>query len=220
FLLRSLSLPGDALLTKLLPHIGTSSSRSQWYTLSKTPLWKTRHPELYSLDNRQFRKLQQQFLQANLNTLRNTPNNSTLLCLCRPTISIDLILWLPMSFVESSRCVRWRLGWLPNGYSTYCPTHPSQRLTRPRAIICLQMHRRLQMPETIDDPLSFLLSQLPTKKPVSSRSVSTWHIRWPSICLILHELDQLQHNKLIIFTPPNPGQRLLDWRPPFLTPPI
>ncbi|KAI9478564.1 MAG: hypothetical protein EXX96DRAFT_571377 [Benjaminiella poitrasii] len=60
------------------------------------------------------------------------------------------------------------------------------------------MHRRLQMPETIEDPLSFFLNQLPTKKPVSSHSVSSCYIRWPSICLILHTLDLLQHNKSII----------------------
>ncbi|KAI9478563.1 MAG: hypothetical protein EXX96DRAFT_447682, partial [Benjaminiella poitrasii] len=58
---------------------------------------------------------QQQFLQDNLSTRRNAPNNSTILSLCRTTISIDLILWLSMSFVERSRCIRWRLVWLPNG---------------------------------------------------------------------------------------------------------
>ncbi|KAI9485897.1 MAG: hypothetical protein EXX96DRAFT_546942 [Benjaminiella poitrasii] len=98
--------------------------------------------------------------------------------------------------------------------------HPSQRLTRRHAVICLQLHRRLQMPETIENPLSFLLNQLPTKKPVSSHSVSPWHIRWPSICLILDELDQLQYNKLTLPTPLNPGQRLLDWLPPSPTPPV
>ncbi|KAI9487487.1 MAG: hypothetical protein EXX96DRAFT_476131 [Benjaminiella poitrasii] len=76
------------------------------------------------------------------------------------------------------------------------------------------MHRRLQMPDIIEDPLSFLLSQLPTKEPVSSHSVSPWYVRWPSTCLILHELDQLQHNKPILPNPlPHPGQRLLDWLP-------
>ncbi|KAI9482702.1 MAG: hypothetical protein EXX96DRAFT_630717 [Benjaminiella poitrasii] len=188
-LLRSLSLPDDA-LTKLLTYIRTLSSRSQWYTLFKTSLWKTCHPELHSLDNKRFKKLQQ-FLQDDL----NTPNNSTPLFLCRPTISINPIL---------CRCIHWRLGWLPNGYSTYCPplpAHPSQRLTRQHAIICLQMHCRLQMPETIEDSLSFLLNQLPTKKTISSHSVSPWHIRCPSICLILHELDQLQYNKSILPIP-------------------
>ncbi|KAI9482999.1 MAG: hypothetical protein EXX96DRAFT_631177, partial [Benjaminiella poitrasii] len=161
-LLHFLSLPDNSLFTKLLPHIRISSNRSQWYTLSKTPLWKTCHFELHSLDNKRFRKLQQQFLKDNLNTRRSAPNNSTLLSLCRTTISINPILWLPMSFVECSRCTRWRLRRLPNGYSTYCPTHSSQRLTRQHAVICFQMQRRLQMSETIEDPLSFLLNQLPT----------------------------------------------------------
>ncbi|KAI9477910.1 MAG: hypothetical protein EXX96DRAFT_482951 [Benjaminiella poitrasii] len=51
------------------------------------------------------------------------------------------------------------------------------------------MHRRLRMPETIEDPLSFLLNQLPHKQPRFSHSFTPWHIRWPSICLIFHELD-------------------------------
>ncbi|KAI9472487.1 MAG: hypothetical protein EXX96DRAFT_458706, partial [Benjaminiella poitrasii] len=76
------------------------------------------------------------------------------------------------------------------------------------------MYRQLQMFETIEYPLSFLLNQLSTKKPTSSLSVTPWHIRRPSICLILHELDQLQHNKPILsIPPPNSGQRLLDWLP-------
>ncbi|KAI7901894.1 uncharacterized protein BX663DRAFT_512762 [Cokeromyces recurvatus] len=76
------------------------------------------------------------------------------------------------------------------------------------------------MPETIEDPLSFLLNQLPAKKPASSHSVTPWHIRWPSICLILHELDQLQQTKPILPTPPNPSQRFLDWLPPSPTLPV
>ncbi|KAI9476271.1 MAG: hypothetical protein EXX96DRAFT_601922 [Benjaminiella poitrasii] len=208
FLLRLLSLPDDALLMKLLPYIRTSSSRSQC------------HSELHSLDNKRFRNLQQQFLRDNLNACRSAPNNSTSLSLCRPTISIDPILWLPMSFVERRRCIHWRLGWILNGYFTYCTTHPSQHLTRRHAIICLQIHRRLQMPETIEDPLSFLLDQLPIKKPASSYSVSPWHIQRPFICLILHKLDQLQHNKPIRPISPNPGQRLLDWLSPSPTPSV
>ncbi|KAI9486572.1 MAG: hypothetical protein EXX96DRAFT_626910 [Benjaminiella poitrasii] len=121
-----------------------------------------------------------------------TPNNFTSLSLCRPTISIDHILWLPMSFVERSRCISGRPVWLPSDYSTYCSTHPNQRLTRRHAIICFQMYK---------DPLSFLLNQLSTKKSTTSHSVTPWRIRWPSLCLILHEFDQLQHNKPILPTP-------------------
>ncbi|KAG1593245.1 hypothetical protein G6F47_009175 [Rhizopus delemar] len=36
--------------------------------------------------------------------------------------------------------------------------------TRSHAIQCLHMHQRLQMPSTEPDPLSFLLSKLPTKR--------------------------------------------------------
>lgn len=39
FLLRSLTLPDDALLACLLPHIHRLDSHSCWYRLSKSPLW-------------------------------------------------------------------------------------------------------------------------------------------------------------------------------------
>ncbi|KAG1170299.1 hypothetical protein G6F35_017233 [Rhizopus arrhizus] len=72
-----------------------------------------------------------------------------------------------MSKSERSRCIRWRLGWLPGGRYKACPRHPGQSFTKAHTIHCLQMHRRLMMPETISDPLSFLLNMLPTKKPRS-----------------------------------------------------
>ncbi|KAI8977700.1 hypothetical protein BDF20DRAFT_821193, partial [Mycotypha africana] len=39
------------------------------------------------------------------------------------------ILWLPMSFIERSRCLLWRLGWLPNDYSAHCLFHPPYALS-------------------------------------------------------------------------------------------
>ncbi|KAI8969927.1 hypothetical protein BDF20DRAFT_802430, partial [Mycotypha africana] len=43
--------------------------------------------------------------------------NSKLLSACRTSISLDPILWLPMTSEERNRCLRWRLGWLPGGHS-------------------------------------------------------------------------------------------------------
>ncbi|KAG0830584.1 hypothetical protein G6F17_014077 [Rhizopus arrhizus] len=40
FLLRSICSPDDTLVAKFLPHIRSSSSHSQWYKLSKTPVWQ------------------------------------------------------------------------------------------------------------------------------------------------------------------------------------
>ncbi|ORE07731.1 hypothetical protein BCV72DRAFT_325674 [Rhizopus microsporus var. microsporus] len=60
-----------------------------------------------------------------------------------------------MTRSERSRCVRWRLGWLPH-----------------------DTHNRLQMPKSIDDPLSYLLNLLPptllTKK--ARKSIYAWLI--------------------------------------------
>ncbi|PHZ11571.1 uncharacterized protein RHIMIDRAFT_238240 [Rhizopus microsporus ATCC 52813] len=60
---------------------------------------------------------------------------------------------------------------------------------------CLDMHNRLQMPKSIDDPLSYLLNLLPptflTKK--TRKSIDAWLISWPSICAILLEMDYLAH---------------------------
>jgi hypothetical protein len=45
----------------------------------------------------------------------------------------DSILWLPMSRAERSRCIRWRLGWLPGGKPKPCPHHPDFFLTKSHA---------------------------------------------------------------------------------------
>ena len=87
-------------------------------------------------------------------------------------------------------------------------------LTRTHAIECLHMHRRLQMPQSIPDPLSFLLNKLPTsrKKPTDKNRSKhiAWSIRWPIICQILHELDYLHHDQISPDVPPL-GQKLLSW---------
>ncbi|KAG1178107.1 hypothetical protein G6F70_007913 [Rhizopus microsporus] len=148
FLLRSLSLPDDTLLACLLPHIRLSKGHS------------------HCLDKRLLKKLRLQYLQDNLEQ-RRAARNSGLLSLRRPKISLDPILWLPMSRIDRSRCVRWRLGWL-SGYKTVpCARHQSELFTKQHAIHCLNIHRRLQILETTTDPLSFLLNRLPNSKPRS-----------------------------------------------------
>jgi hypothetical protein len=86
-------------------------------------------------------------------------------------------------------------------------------LTKAHAIHCLQMHRRLMMPEAISDPLSFLLNMLPTRKSRSPNTTLSWSIRWPTICRILYELDYLYHAKFPPTPPTHPGQRFLEWLP-------
>ncbi|KAG1552208.1 hypothetical protein G6F46_001215 [Rhizopus delemar] len=134
---------------------------------------------------------------------------SRLLSSRRSTITLNPILWLPMTHEERSRCIRWRLGWLPGGAPKPCPYHPNNNLSRRHAISCLNTHRRLCMPEAIVDPMSFLLNMLPTRTFVPSSIALSWTCRWPVICSILHELDQLQHYTIIPYKTPH-GQKLIE----------
>ncbi|KAG1146233.1 hypothetical protein G6F38_005072 [Rhizopus arrhizus] len=119
-----------------------------------------------------------------------------------------------MSYIERSRLIRWRMGWLPGDRPKPCIYHPHDLLTRSHAITCLNMHHRLLMTSTVSDPLSYLLNPLPTsrKKPNIQRRLkySAWFIRWPIICQILHELDYLHHDKTAPEIPPL-GTKLLHW---------
>ncbi|KAG0803727.1 hypothetical protein G6F29_008722 [Rhizopus arrhizus] len=168
-------------------------------------------------DSRAFAGIRKQYLENNLDDRRNSIN-SVLLSSCRPTLGIDPILWLPMSNTERSRIDRWRLGWLPGGVPKPCIYHPNDMFTKSHAIWCLHMHRRLQMPLTVPDPLSFLINKLPNKrklKPSSSSApkasiFSAWTVRWPAMCLILFELDYLHHGELPPETPPL-GTKLITW---------
>ncbi|KAG1168596.1 hypothetical protein G6F70_006051 [Rhizopus microsporus] len=144
FLFRFLYLPEDALLV--------------CYYLAFTT------PEEAS-NTRSLKAAKRRFLQQNLE-IRQRCRDSKLLSNCRRSISLDPILWLPMSKSERSRCIRWRLGWLPGGKPRPCPKHPTQLLSKKHAISCLDMHQRLFMPETIRDPLSFLLNILPLRPSV------------------------------------------------------
>ncbi|ORE11537.1 hypothetical protein BCV72DRAFT_324440 [Rhizopus microsporus var. microsporus] len=129
-------------------------------------------------DTRSLKAAKRRFLQQNLE-IRQRCRNSKLLSSCRRSISLDPILWMPISKSERSRCIRWRLSWLPGGKPRPCPKHPTQQLSKNHAISCFDMHRRLFIPENIRD------------------HSLTWSQRWPIICSLLHKLDQLHHNKLI-----------------------
>ncbi|KAG1285509.1 hypothetical protein G6F66_010395 [Rhizopus arrhizus] len=179
-----------------------------------SPIWKRCLPDPETLDRRSLKSIQRDYRQGNLDNKRST-HASVLLQHCLPTISLDPVLWLLMSKSERCRCIRWRLGWLPGGRYKACLRHPGQPFTKAHTIHCLQMHRRLMMPETISDPLSFLLNMLPTKKPRSPNTTLSWTIRWPTICRILYELDYLYHAKIPPTPPTHLGQRLLEWLPSF-----
>ncbi|KAI9468072.1 MAG: hypothetical protein EXX96DRAFT_598119 [Benjaminiella poitrasii] len=134
FLLRSFSLFDDALLTKLLPYLQLQHFK------------KTKKQKQFVIDSHHS-KLQEKHVK--------------LLSQCRNDLIVDRILWIPKTSSGRSRCLRWRLGWLPLDKPQACPCHPNVLFRRSHSISCLDMHKRLQMLRTIDDPLSYLLNQLP-----------------------------------------------------------
>ncbi|ORE13161.1 hypothetical protein BCV71DRAFT_189730, partial [Rhizopus microsporus] len=71
------------------------------------------------------------------------------------------------------------------------------------AIYCLNMYRRLQILETITDPLSFLLNRLPNSKPRSNQARLFWSSKWPILCSILQNMDYFYHKKMPL-QPANP----------------
>ncbi|OBZ83054.1 hypothetical protein A0J61_08895 [Choanephora cucurbitarum] len=109
FLLRSLHLPHDTLLYRLLPHIRASFSSPTWYRLSKSPLWRKCQPNINSINRHDLYRI---YLQARKEDLqsRQSSHKHTLLSHCRTKISMNPILWLPMTHGEHSRCIRWRLS--------------------------------------------------------------------------------------------------------------
>ncbi|EIE83774.1 hypothetical protein G6F46_011633 [Rhizopus delemar] len=115
-----------------------------------------------------------------------------------------------MTTQEQSRCTRWRIGWLLGGEPKPCPRYPSYMLTRSHVANCLGMHQQLCLPITIPDPLSFLFNKPFTRSFVSPRWTDSWRFRWPAICSILLEVDQLQHDYLPQSTT-FLGERFLGW---------
>ncbi|EIE88785.1 hypothetical protein RO3G_13496 [Rhizopus delemar RA 99-880] len=150
-------------------------------------------PPVEELSIKTFKDIKKQLLQQGLDYQKQHKNLKLLSCY-RPTASLDPILWLSMTQKERSRCIRWSLGWLPGGKPKSCPLHPNQLLIKTHAIQCFNMHNRLQMPNIIEDPLSFLLNLLPTKLPRSSRTITPWILSWLTICSILSELDHLYNH--------------------------
>ncbi|ORE12135.1 hypothetical protein BCV72DRAFT_311070, partial [Rhizopus microsporus var. microsporus] len=61
----------------------------------------------------------------------------------------------------------------------------------------------------------FLKNKWPLRPSVPPNLALTWPQWWPIICSLLHELDQLHHNKLIFSKHPH-GQTFLVWLKQFI----
>ncbi|KAI8067723.1 uncharacterized protein B0P05DRAFT_552737 [Gilbertella persicaria] len=134
-----------------------------------------------------------------------------MLSLCRPFLSLDPILWMPMINIERSRLIRWRLEWLPGGSPKPCSC--GQHLSHSHAINCLSMHVMLNQPTTVSDPLSHLLNRLSITPPKNNRSILYWGVKWTSIHTLLSQVGaiQLANMEPLNITPTNQLSPFLLW---------
>ncbi|KAI8973183.1 hypothetical protein BDF20DRAFT_823834, partial [Mycotypha africana] len=89
FLLRSQSLPANALLKCLLPYISQATSKYLWFQLSHSnPNWRRHSP---FRDRKVLHKAIKAYRQENFDTIHSAPS-SKLIKQCRPELSLDCIL--------------------------------------------------------------------------------------------------------------------------------
>lgn len=140
------------------------------------------------------RKRQQFLIDSHHSKLQE--KHVKLLSQCRHDLIVDPILKIPMTRSEWSRCVRWRLGWLPLGKPQICPFHPNVPFTRSHSFSCLDMHNRLQMPKSILDPYHSFWIAFPDVHYQKSQQFY-WCLAYSlavHLCF-LHEMDYLAHSQ-------------------------
>ncbi|KAI9480729.1 MAG: hypothetical protein EXX96DRAFT_594862 [Benjaminiella poitrasii] len=129
FAKRSSALPTDVLFICLLP-------------CSAQAL-----PEPFDRRNAlEFRQYCRTFLQQNFTFTLQQRYNKLFSC-CRPSLSLDPILWVPMYPIERS-----------SPRLCLCGIH---KLTKQHIIRCLHMHLSLHQPLEMEDPTSCILNRLP-----------------------------------------------------------
>lgn len=89
----------DVFLDKLFLFLKQSNSQLQWYKLCRMTYENIVHRVLSHSTRKLFKKIRLRFLQDGL-IKRQIEKNSKLLFLCPQILSLDSILWLPMSRVE------------------------------------------------------------------------------------------------------------------------
>ncbi|KAI8372427.1 hypothetical protein BD560DRAFT_328383, partial [Blakeslea trispora] len=154
--LRLLKFYNNTLLNKLFPFHQQFSKYTQWRWLHKSTCW-------------------QRYFFFSFIVLRNG-YSSMQLPVCCSALTMDPILWLPMTNQEPSGLIRWCLGLLswpsPHPYSLYS----GQVFNTNYAANCI-------------DSLFFLLNILLTKRLRFSPRSSPWKIHWPVICQYMHNIE-------------------------------
>ncbi|KAI7874972.1 hypothetical protein K492DRAFT_168634 [Lichtheimia hyalospora FSU 10163] len=150
--------PLDSLITKLRRIVTERRTRtSSWRSLlSSNVIWMELSSPRSTTSRIQMKGAIPIFLHNRLQIYKNR-RGTKFLNACRPNNGTDPILWLSMSTIERSRCVRWRIGWLRGGKPRVCPRcHEPKGTTRPHLIQCLNMHTRLKRHNNIEDALSWI----------------------------------------------------------------
>ncbi|KAG2208839.1 hypothetical protein INT46_003620 [Mucor plumbeus] len=114
FIYKSLSLPDDSLLMKMLPYLKSVHAKSKWSKIANSSFWKTLTDQANNLSPSIFKSKRIEFLRQSYVTKLQEKHSKLLAC-CRPELAVDSILRLPMTRIESGRCLRWRFGWLSLG---------------------------------------------------------------------------------------------------------
>ncbi|KAI7851205.1 hypothetical protein BDC45DRAFT_572294 [Circinella umbellata] len=216
FVYRAEFLPSDALFTIIRPVLEAQQG-SFWSKLKKkSPIIQQLPEVLSNLTSKELKAGIRLFLQNNLNSIRSAVTGSKLLSCCLPNLSVDPIMWLPMTNRERSRCIRWRLGWLPGGRLHPCNKCHQTTFSKKHAIQCLNIHNRLHISYYQPDPVSFFLNQLPKGHPTSPKRIQYLTSYWPILCSILMELDSYHHptSNQQQYQDPNPGAALIKWITP------
>jgi hypothetical protein len=235
FMVRLSRMPADTLLGSLIPHIldAPMSSRFRLPRLYKSSsIWKTLCyppgapplPAYNSISDwiattgGDVRKVIRSYRQQVVDDTRSKSDAPVLLMACRPKLGVDPILTLPMSLLERSRLIRWRMGWLP-ARPVPCRCGASHA-SRSHLLRCLNVASRLGVPvDSSPNPLDFVLNQLPTIHcpPPSSQQKTQKYLRWsswwPTICSVLLEIDLICHpdEEFPSNAMDTSGQTLLEW---------
>ena len=120
YVYRAQFLLDDALLTQLRPGLEAQKT-SYWSKLcNKSPIIQLLLQPSCDACCALLKTTIRQYLTDTLDHIRSSPSKAKLLSCCLPKLGVDPIMWVPMSNKERSRCIRWRLGWLPGGRFKSC----------------------------------------------------------------------------------------------------
>ncbi|KAI7873535.1 hypothetical protein K492DRAFT_115027, partial [Lichtheimia hyalospora FSU 10163] len=160
FLIRAFSLPDDALLPIMRPIISDSQVHLWHKLITTNTIWNKLPPPPQDSDKHTFKTTVKKMRVEHFMDMRANPHSGILLTNLRTSLSLDPILFLPMTARERSRLLRWRMGWLP-GKPIQCicgEDHTSRR----HLYTCLDVAARLHISPTISpNPIDHFLNKLP-----------------------------------------------------------